>query len=264
MARDRDIICVFNGGDPFSTTRKVTDEVDLIPYVAMVNALGFPRKSFQKSCGVDTDVEANVDSLMKEVRAFTGGDLSRIGQVCLLGRSEGCHLALRLAAELNDLGITDLTFVGVSDVPMWDIGRQPPVRKVGAFKPINDPTQAGMTGTPRLFRGSTPLDPSDPASKSIPTVKLDQEIKAKKRVNLFQVQGNHTKYSSSQNRWIWTSGVSDGEVHGIVLGFDENRLRTVTGNRFVKVDESLHINLNTKEHWKQLCRDAATAFADIQ
>jgi len=264
MARDRDIFCVFNGGDPFSTTHPMSEEADLTAYFQKIKTLADPHQIFQKSCGVDEDVGANVDSLMNEIRGFTNKQLNRIGQVCLLGRSAGCHLALCLAAELNDLGITDITFVGVSDVPMWDIGRQPPVRKVGAFKPINDPTQAGMHGR-GPFLGPAPLNPSDPASKSIPTVKLDRDIKAKRKLNLYQIEGNHTKFASSVKRWIWTSRMSDGEIHGELLGFDENRRRSVSPNlTSFNADESRHINLNTGEHWKQMVKEAAAAFADIQ
>ena len=204
---------------------------------------------------------------MARIREFCVGRLDTIGQVCLLGRSTGCQLALALAARLNKEGVEPLTFVGVSDVPMFDTGRIPPVKLVGDFKPINGPIGSGAVApTPsRASRfGNTPLPHPD---TEIPLVKLGQQIKARKKINLYQTQGNHMKYSGSA-AWMWWSETSVGEVHGQLIGDDfDNRLRHVNVPpwyfQFHSPDYYHHVNLNTGEHWKQMCQEAATAFADF-
>jgi len=259
--RTNDIVYVFNGGDAFTKSTSFSNDFDMQPWKDKCAQLQTTRGFMGAGHGVDNGdgIKANLASLMKDIRSFTQNRLDTIGQVCLLGRSAGCHLALALAAELNDQGITDLTFVGLSDVPMWDNGRDPPVPKVGAFKPENDPTAAGMHSS---LGGSHPLEPSDPASHSIPRLKLSQVIKAKNAINLYQIQGNHTKYSWTLKRWIWWSSLSAGEVHGELDGFT-NRLRKVSGNYWIDVDLKLHIELNTGKDWKAMCSEAAKAFADI-
>jgi pimeloyl-ACP methyl ester carboxylesterase len=253
--RVNDMVFIFNGGFPFAQEFPVANDFDFTPYNNAKAKLNHTRKVVADSRGAD-NIDANVDTLMATIRGFAR--LETIGQVVLLGRSAGCTLALALAAELNDQGITDLTFVGLSDVPMWDSGRDPAVRKVGDFKPINGPLATGAVGPNPGIGGFLSVGPVP--NNEIPFYNLPKEIKATNKVNLLQIQGNHMRYSNSLKRWIWWSDFSGGEVHGkLNSGFD-NRLFKVKGS-FFGSDLAFHVNLNTQEHWKAMTGEAAAAFA---
>jgi hypothetical protein len=267
--RVNDFVFIFSGGFAFSQTFSVANDFDFGPYNAAREKLNHTRNPRSESRGADNDINANVDSVIASMRVSTNGQLNTVGQVVLLGRSNGCALALAVAAELNDQGITDLTFVGLSDVPMWDSGRNPPVRKVGDFRPINGPIPAGAAGPNPGIGGRLSVGPVP--NNEIPFYKLPQEIKARKKVNLLQIQGNHIRWANSLKRWIWWSDFSGGEVHGkLDSGFD-NRLFTVQnagplggrlGNNFAS-DLDFHVKLNTGENWKKMTSEAATALADF-
>lgn len=251
--RNNDLLFIFNGGIPFTQSLAVDADFDIQPYFK-VNA---GRRLLMASRGADNDIDGNVQTVLSMIRNFTDGRMDTIGQVCLLGRSNGCALALALAAELNDLGINDISFVGLSDVPMWDSGRIPAVGKIGNFKPKNGPIAAGAVSPNPGIGGFLSVG----NASSIPIVTLDREIKALNKVNLFQIRGNHMRWSNSVNRWFWYSGFSAGEVHGKLEGGFEDRLRAVDGVFLFNQDLKLHIRLNTQEHWKQMSKEASDAFA---
>jgi hypothetical protein len=226
--RVNDFVFIFSGGFPFSQLFLVANDFDFRPYNDAKAKLNHTRNARAESRGADDDINANVDTVMTSIRGSTNGQLNTIGQVVLLGRSNGCALALALAAELNDQGITDLTFVGLSDVPLWDSGRNPTVRKAGNFKPVSKPLPAGAVGPNPGIGGFLSVGPVP--NNEIPFYKLPQEIKAWNKVNLLQIQGNHMRYSNAMKRWIWWSDFSGGEVQGnLDTGFD-NRLFKVKGS----------------------------------
>jgi pimeloyl-ACP methyl ester carboxylesterase len=258
--RINDMVFIFNGGFPFSQQFSVANDFDFAPYNNAKAKLNHTRTAISDSRGADNDINANVDTLMATIRGFVKDRLETIGHVVLLGRSNGCALALALAAELNDQGINDLTYVGVSDVPMWDSGRIPPVRKVGDFRPVNNPIRKGAFGPNPGIGGFLSVGPV-PGGET-PSYELPQEIKARNRVNLLQIQGNHMRYSNSLKRWIWFSDFSGGEVHGTLdKGFD-NRLFKVKGS-FFGSDLAFHVNLNTQQPWKSMTAEAAAKFAEF-
>ena len=259
--RINDLVFIFNGGFPFSQQFPVSNDFDFAPYNNAKAKLNHFRDVRADSRGADDDINANVDALMGTIRGLVKDRLETIGHVVLLGRSNGCALALALAAELNDKGVTDLTYVGVSDVPMWDNGRVPTVRRVGDFKPVNNPIRKGAVGPNPGIGGFLSVGPVP--GGEIPSYELPQEIKALNRVNLLQVQGNHMRYSNSLKRWIWYSDFSGGEVHGTLdKGFD-NRLFQVKGS-FFGSDLAFHVDLNTQKAWKSMTAEAAAKFAEFR
>jgi hypothetical protein len=258
--RINDVVFIFSGGVPFSQQFPVSNDFDLGPYNNARAKLNHTRTTLADSRGADDDINANVDTVMGTIGAFVKDRLETIGQVVLLGRSNGCALALALAAELNDKGIADLTYVGLSDVPMWDSGRVPTVRKVGDFKPVNNPIRKGAVNPNPGIGGFLSVGPV--TGGEIPSYELPQEIKARNRVNLLQIQGNKMRWSNSLKRWIWFSGFSGGEVHGkLDKGFD-NRLFKVKGSFFGN-DLSFHVDLNTQQPWKSMTAEAAAKFAEF-
>src|SRR6266699_2727680 len=112
--RTNDLVFVFNGGSPFSQTFLIENDIDTKPYTQARDKLSQGRSLLLMSRGADTDVGANVTQVLAEVGTLTKGRFDTIGQVVILGRSEGCSLALGLAAELHSRGVAELTFVGPS------------------------------------------------------------------------------------------------------------------------------------------------------
>ncbi len=263
MSRINDIVFIFTGGKPFSETFSVEAEFNLQLWYDNEKKLPYRRRILAESRGTDhKTIQNNLDAVKaKIIKEF--GRIDTIGQVCLLGRSSGCLLALALAAELNAQGVAELTFVGLSDVPMSHNGNDPPVPHVGAIKPKNGPIASGAEA-PIGWRGT--LKGVQPVSE-VPHANLAKEIKVRKgnKIQLYQKQGNHTKYASSRNEWIWHSDKSmEGEVHGeLDDGEWVNRLKEVKGGRFTTEDLDFHVNLNSGEHWKAMCSDAAAAFARL-
>lgn len=259
MSRTNDFLFIFSGGEPFTKVFTVENEVNTQLYQAKKAQLNYTRTLTKESRGAGPDVNANIKEVMKTIDNVIKGHFDTIGKVCLLGRSAGCAVALGLAGALHSKRVEQLTFIGVSDVPMWDNGWDPPVDHVGAIKPINGPIGTGAVNpNPGLVPMNSPVPQNE-----IPIANLDREIKADIKINLYQILGNHMKYSRSLNRWIWWSDLSDGEVHGQLSGGFDNRLRRVKGNLLFDVDLSFHVNLNTGEHWKAMCDEAAKALADL-
>ena len=260
MSRTNDIVLVFNGGDPFSKLLPIDDDVNTKLYFRKLSTLNYKRSLLAESRGSGLeDVNATIDAAAKMISDFVKGRFDTIDKVCLLGRSAGYAVALGLAGELQSKGVNRLTFVGVSDVPMWDAGWVPPVRHVGKIKPVNGPIATGaVSPNPGLIPMKSPVPQNE-----IPFANLDIEIKADKLINLYQIKGNHMKYARSLNRWIWWSDLSGGEVHGKLGGKFDNRFRDVKGNLFLDFDLSVHVNLNTGPDWKAMCSEAANALADL-
>jgi hypothetical protein len=262
MASDKfDFVLMFNGGDPFSKLGKIEPDVDLKPYLAKRDNSPLARSILAEARGADDDVGGNAAIVMKTIRDFCNQKLGAIGQMVILGRSAGCTLALELAARLNEAGVRELTFVGLSDVPMWDDGRKPPAPTVGSFKPTNTPLATGAVGPNPGVGGFLSVGPVP--KNTIPEVTLPRSISARKKVNLLQIQGNHMKYANSLKRWIWWSDLSDGEVHGNLVGDNfDNRPKRVKGS-FFGSDLSFHVALNTQEHWRQMCSEASAELANF-
>src|SRR5262245_9275178 len=101
--RVNDFVFIFNGGDPFTKLSTVADDFDIGPYNAAKAKLNHTRTVTTESRGADDNINANVKAVMGSILAKS--QLNTIGQVVLLGRSNGCALALGLAAELNAQGI---------------------------------------------------------------------------------------------------------------------------------------------------------------
>ena len=254
--RTNDLVFAFHGGFPFSQVFPIENDIDIKAYTAARDKLSQGRSLLLMSRGADADVGANVSQVLAEVSTITKGKFETIGQVCILGRSNGCSLALGLAAELHSRGVAELTFVGLSDVTMFASGRVPSVPRIGSLQPKSDPI-ATAAKSPSI-RERVTGGPQQPVPETaVPVITLDTSIKTSQgKINHFQIQGNHMKYAKSVNRWIWFSDMTDGEVHGEVEGF-VNRKLDATGNS----DLALHINLNTQEHWKRLGKEASAALA---
>ncbi|MBL8821840.1 MAG: hypothetical protein JNJ77_04565 [Planctomycetia bacterium] len=259
MSKTNDILLIFSGGVPFSTQFKVEDEVSRQPYLDRLLQVKQARNLLAASRGAGPKIDEDIDAVMKDINSFCKSDFKTIGQVCILGRSQGCALALGLAVELNTKGVAEISFLGLSDAPMWDGGLDSPIRHVGKFEAKPIPDVNGAEGKPF---GNFTLKLRPVPNGLVPTVTLDKVpvVKAGNNIQHFQTQGNHMKWARSIGRWIWFSGLSAGEVHGKVDGFD-NRPFTVTGNTFSDVDLSLHVALNTGQNWKNLTSACATELA---
>jgi hypothetical protein len=245
----KDVALVFNGGLPFSEERE-DSRIKRDQYDARLKQTGGSRSLLTQALGAD-NIDRNVAAVMTTIGAHVGGNFDTIGRVCLLGRSNGCALALAVAVKLNEKGV-EPNFIGLSDVTMFHFGRNPPVTDVGELKPVNPP-QVGVGVKLQFFTAfGYPTLSSDTAP---PHVRLTKPIRADKKVNLFQTAGNHVKLTSSQG-WVWWSTMDDGEVHGTVEGFDNQRKSIAAFT-----DVARHIKLNLGEHWDKMALDAATALA---
>jgi hypothetical protein len=259
MSKTNDILLIFNGGVPFSAQFRTENEVSLKPYSDRKLQLNQGRGLLADSRGAGPNIDENIDAVMKDINSFCKSNFQTIGQVCILGRSQGCALAVGLAVELNTKGVAEISFLGLSDAPMWDGGLDTPIRHVGKFEAKPIPDVSGAEGQPR---GGFTLQSRPVPNGLVPTVTLNNApvVKAGNKIQHFQTQGNHMKWARSISRWIWFSDLSEGEVHGKVEGFD-NKPFTVTGNSLLDVDLSLHVALNTGENWKKLTSACAAELA---
>jgi hypothetical protein len=124
-----------------------------------------------------------------------------IGKIFIFGSSSGGRNALSLAARLNEkLPQFPISYIGVAD--------------------------------PAFF----PSDTSDRPSKNedppnvVPNFAQFSGLKAEKKENFFQTNGNHTR---RENRFpfkiVFTSGLKD-EIHGFLTGFDPKKFDNIFGN----------------------------------
>ena len=260
MPRINDIVFIFSGGVPFASQFPVDREFDLNLWRSAEAGLSYRRNLFHSSRGVDKDVNQNMLSVIATIKGFA--HVHTLGQVCLLGRSAGCLLALAVASGLHNEGLKEHTFVGLSDVPMYHDGNQPAVPNVGAIKPKNGPIGSGAKASTSLFKkfGVEPVS-------EVPRASLDKEITVKEgnKIQLYQIQGNHMTYSFRRSEWVWTSDKTmAGEVHGKLEGGGwDNQFQDVGGVRFNSPDLDFHVGLNTGPHWKGLCSKAARHFANL-
>jgi hypothetical protein len=256
--RTNDIALIFSGGLPFATELPMVKDIDRNRHTREAAKLSQPRRLLAFSRG-SSDITADLAQVMTMITQHVNGKFEAVGQVCLLGRSDGCSLALAVAAELNARGVASLSYVGLSDVTMFAAGRNPPVPKIGALRTNNEPQVSsgvkrdndGLGGI--LQRINYPF----PEVNSTPNITLDTDIVAKFKINHFQTQGNHVKHTRD-GRWIWFSDMAAGEVHGTIDRW-ENRFFSVVGN----TDLKLHIALNTLDPWLRLGREATDALVDF-
>ena len=253
----KDVALVFNGGEPFNPETP-PNRIKRDKYDARVKQGGVTRDLLSQSFGV-SEVKTNLGDVMKLISTHVGGKFDTIGRVCLMGRSDGCSLALALAVKLNENGVVP-NFIGVSDVTMFPFGSNPAIDEIGDLKPENAPQVGVGVGVqfliPGLRIGLLEIAyPSMPSNVPPPNVRLTRTIRADKKVNLFQTNGNHTKLTSSSG-WVWWSNMKDGEVHGTVEGFTPER-RPILGIS----DLGRHVKLNLGEHWDKMLDDAASELA---
>jgi hypothetical protein len=259
--RTNDIALIFNGGEPFTFERPMLRDIDRNRHTREAAKLSQPRRLLAFSRG-SSDITADLAQVMTMITQHVNGRFETVGQVCLLGRSDGCSLALAVAAELNARGVASLSYVGLSDVTMFAAGRNPPVPKIGALRTNNEPqvssgvkrdndAKLGLGGI--LQRIHYPF----PEVNSTPNITLDTDIVAKFKINHFQTLGNHVKHTRD-GRWIWFSDMAGGEVHGSIDGW-ENRFFIGVGN----TDLEVHVALNLLDPWLQLGREATDALVDF-
>jgi hypothetical protein len=260
VLRSHDLLLCFDGGIPFSATSTMQNDVSLTAYEQARNKRPEGRSLLVLSRGSDGDIDGNVRAVIGQIDLFTGNQPAKIGQVCILGRSNGCSLALGVAAKLQTLGVPEMTFVGLSDVTMFPSGRKPPIALIGTLTPNTDPTTTAAK-SPNFVQKKLGSFQQPVPDGAIPTITLATVIRAAQgTVNHFQIKGNHMKYAPSVDRWIWFSDMDDGEVHGKIDSFQTNtNFDDVTGSS----DLDLHIDLNTKQHWKELAAKASAALAKI-
>ena len=262
MAASRnDLLLCFDGGIAFSVTSAMQNDVSLTAYEQARDRRPESRSLLVLSQGSDGDIDGNVKAVIDKINVFTGNQPAKIGQVCILGRSNGCSLALGVAAKLQSLGVPEMTFVGLSDVTMFPSGRKPPIAGIGDLTPNADPTTTAAKSPSFVEKRVGSFGQQPVPAGAIPIITLSTVIKAAQgTVNHFQIKGNHMKYAPSVGRWIWFSDMTDGEVHGKIESFSTNtQFDDVIGNS----DLNLHINVNTQQHWKDLAAQASAALARI-
>ena len=252
----KDVALVFSGGDPFRPEKPVF-RIPRDKYDARVRQAGVARDLLSQAFGV-TNVQSDLGEVLQLISAHAGGRFDALGRVCLMGRSDGCSLALALAVKLNENGVVP-NFIGVSDVTMFPFGRQPPIEEIGDLKPNNEPpVNFGMKVeffNPFSRVGFGGIVYPSTGSSVAPNVRLKKAITADKKVNLFQTNGNHAKLTKNSG-WVWFSSMADGEVHGTVEGFTQEPRHTIALS-----DLARHVKLNTREHWDKMVDDAAGVLA---
>ena len=199
VSRVNDLMLCFDGGISFSTS---SSHDKRRPLVALQSSERGTRRCILRtllktlSQGSDGDIDRNVQQVMDSINQFVGNELQKIGQVCILGRSNGCSLALGVAAKLQSLDVP-LTFVGVSDVTMFPSGRKPPITGIGDLKPTTDPITTAAK-SPNFVQKKLGSSQQPVPAGAIPIITLNTVIKASQgTVNHFQIKGNHMKYAPS-------------------------------------------------------------------
>lgn len=261
MARTNDFVYVFNGGEAYSKISAC--EVPQAKYGEVVAQRKLTRKLVAQARGADANIDQNADATMTDIEKAVEGRFDTVGQVVLLGRSNGCGLALAVAARLNKKGVNDIAFVGLSDVTLFHYPRSPTITDVGDLKVLNPPKVSlgmrAMTGTAYGMFLSYPAVSGDIPKYKLPTTINVVSGKDGRKVNHYQIEGNSVR-KTRHGAWIWWSGMTDGEVHGDLDGFVNHKFSVST---LSLTDLAKHIELNTQAPWKQLCREAGDALADL-
>ncbi|MCC6130185.1 MAG: hypothetical protein IT186_09685 [Acidobacteria bacterium] len=249
MPSDIDLVVESAGSNsfrPFSTPGVNTQGYD-----HLLKLRNLKRTLLQIRCGADADLAPNLKDLLAEVDTATGGDMARLGTICLYGTSNGAGLILAFAKALQDRGAPRIRYIGLGDLTMMPFGRNPAVPGIGNLQPVNaPPVSFGLAvNIPRVVVGFA-LPPS--MSGGAPPRIADPGVLAERRENYFTVAGNRARVFSMSpagaNSWWWTSTQNFGEVHGEIPGWD-NIPRTTTSDGSIltrgpgSIDEKHHDNL---------------------
>lgn len=248
-ARDVDIVIQSNGSNSFQPLGEAGVNTTLYDRAKKIRNLTRTLRSI--GCGADPDLDSNLRDLLAEIDTATGGDLKRIGALCLYGVSNGAGLVLAVAKALQLKGAPKATYVGLGDLTMMPFGRNPPLPGIGSLQPVSAPDVSfGI----RAMRGGVVLAWSLPPSVSdAPPPRIaDPGVVGDKLENYYTAEGNRARIFKSSpagaGSWWWTSTQHFGEVHGEVPGFSNIRRTTVSNGTILargpgSIDEGHHDNL---------------------
>lgn len=245
MARDIDIVIESLGSNSFRPFGKANVDTKLYDQVKANRNLN--RTLHLISCGAE-EVNADVKGMRTELDKLTGGDLGRIGALCLYGTSNGAGFTLTLAKLLKGTAAPKPAYVGLGDLTLMPFGRKPPLDGIGDLKPVNDPELMFGLGVVTVGGHVPGLAPQVRRNRP----RIDSPgIVADQLENYFTTEGNRARVSANRpggTGWWWFSTQNFAEVHGEVDGWHSNeRTTTSIGSTLVtgpgSVDEGHHDNL---------------------
>lgn len=181
--------------------------LNLSAYEQKQKANGNPRKFVRANRGVQNlgmaDNKVIDDLAAMATNAKKAGD--QVGVVCISGYSLGSIYAIRLALKLKEVDVK-LTYIGVSDLPIFPFGYNPPIAGFPSMIPENNPVLLVKVADP-------------PRSKVPPFTKGPAIDSSVKKNNYFQNEGNGMSPTKKNPRglwpWWWSSNLgSSKEVHG--------------------------------------------------
>jgi hypothetical protein len=247
MARDVDIVIEAVGSNPFLPFAAAVIDTTFYERAKKIRNLTRTLRSIR--CGADGNLDPNIDALLAEIDKATGGDMGRIGALCLYGNSNGSGLILGVAKALQGRNAPKATYIAVGDLTMMPFGRDPPIKGIGNLQPLNGPTISfGLAVVGGLTSRAIPPSVSDGTPPRI----ADPGVFADKRENYFTVEGNRARVFSQSpagaDNWWWTSTQLFGEVHGEIPGWTQLRKTTVSSGSVLargpgSIDEGHHDNL---------------------
>ena len=250
---DIDIVVQSLGSNPFRPFG--TAGIDTEFYERAKKLRNLDRKLLSISCGADADLGPNLKELMTEIEKATGGQMQRIGALCLFGDSNGSGLILALAKALQQRGARRANYIGLGDSTLMPFGRNPPVPGIGNLQPINRPqislgldAVSGINIVGVLVAKGLPPSVSDGEPPRI----ANPGVEADSLENYFTKEGNRARVFSScpagSSNWWWTSTMNFGEVHGEVLGWKNIPRTTISDGTILlrgpgSIDDGHHVNL---------------------
>lgn len=255
MASDVDIVIESRGSNPFLPLSEAG--IESSNYERVIRNRNLKRKLRSIGCGANPlgDLAPDLKALLAEIDKETGGDVTRLGAICLYGDSNGSGLMLAVAKALKDRGAPKPIYIGLGDLTMMPFGRNPPVPGIGTLQPINPPgisfgldVALGINLPGVLIAKGLPPSVSDGPPPRI----IDPGVDADTRENYFTVQGNRARVFSQSpagaSNWWWTSTMNFGEVHGEIPGWTNIRKVTDSNGSILtrgpgSVDEGHHIDL---------------------
>lgn len=231
--RDIDVVVLSTASNPFSQPFGPSD-IDLTIYERTVKTRNLKRTLLNIGCGsegtVPGELGGNIGALVAAIDKATGGDMQRIGALCLYGTSNGSAQTLGLAMALQKRGARP-TYVGLGDLTLMPFKRDPEVPLVGDLQPVHAPRVSLGTGlnpfaTLKAYKLPPNVDDSDP-----PRIR-DPGVLGGTLENYYTHNGNRMRvYSQSPagaNNWWWTSTMHHGEVHGEIEGGSWRNKRVAT------------------------------------
>lgn len=247
MARDIDLIIESAG----QNAPAKASSVNLTEYQIAQQVRGVSRTLLNLSPGTTDNIRATVEPTMAKIKAETGGNLGRLGAICLIGFSNGSGQTLAFAKALIAAGAPKLTYIGIGDLTLYPFGRQPPIDGIGRLIPENAPQiYLGVNMAPG-FRGLAP----NAAIGDVPFIN-NPGIAAETMENFYTVEGNRVRWfpnppkSGALGGWWWTSSMNGSEVHGRIVGGGWDNLplpTTSSGQPYLtgsgSIDEGHHDNL---------------------